>query len=235
MQGRRGRNRRQSRLLRIVLTLALGTVLLPLTTVSPPPPPPIPYPVYFLGDSITAGRAATLPRYTYRERLVADLRRDKRRNVMEMGRWGSGWRAANTLGAVDADPPSANTAVIVVEIGTNDVSGNLVGTNVTNPATFDAEYSQLIAEIQSAAPSATFVCLSVWWPAQAAIAYNATIARDCPGGHYADITSMFADSAFHGPAGVPENWYFAHWTTDTFHPNDAAMAAIAQLIETWLV
>lgn len=233
MGRRRRRHAWRSLLLRIVLTPGLGMVLLALTTFAPPPAPS-PYPVYFLGDSITAGRAATLPRYTYRERLIADLRRDKQHKVMATGEWGSGWRAANALGAVDADPPSASTAVIVVEIGTNDVSGNLTGTHVTDAATFDMEYSQLIATLQAAAPRATFVCLSVWWPAQASVAYNATIARDCPGGHYADITSMFAADAFHGPAGLPEDWYIAHWTTDTFHPNDAAMAAIARLIETWL-
>jgi lysophospholipase L1-like esterase len=220
-----------SRLLRIPLMVLLAAALFATTSFNRPQPTS--YPVYFLGDSLTAGRAATRPENGYRLLLLAHLRQNPRLTVKEEGVWRSGWRVADALAAAVANPPKAKTALVVVEIGTNDADGNLSPNpeRATNPADFAADYALLIAYLRAEAPSAQFVCVSTWWQASRSAFYNDTIERSCPHGKYVDITPLYANLAYHGPAGLDESWYSPGQVTDVFHPNDAGMAVIARSIE----
>jgi lysophospholipase L1-like esterase len=209
----------------------LPAIVLVTTTFHVQAAPPTLYPIYFLGDSLTAGRAATSPAHTYRQLLLAHLRENPHLSVSEGGVWQSGWRVADALAAVVDSPPQAATALIIVEIGTNDATGNQGIAQVTDPAEFAADYVQLIAYLQAEAPRAKIICLSTWWSMYLSTAYDSTIERYCPHGNYVDITKLYAEAVYHGPAGLEENWYRPGRLTDSFHPNDQGMAAIARKIE----
>src|SRR5689334_5356195 len=133
------------RLLRVMLVLLLPAIVLMTTSFHVQAAPPTTYPVYFLGDSLTAGRAATSPANTYRQLLLAHLRENPHLSVSEGGMWQGGWRMADALAAVVESPPQATTALIVVEIGTNDATGNQGIARVTEPDAFVTNYIQVIA------------------------------------------------------------------------------------------
>jgi lysophospholipase L1-like esterase len=222
-------------LLRISLLALMAAALLMTTSyTAAAPPQPKPYLVYFLGDSLTAGRAATSVENTFRRLLLAHLRQNPRYAVSETGLWRGGWRVADALAAAVDAPPRANTALIVIELGTNDASGNFGANRVTDPTDFATDYAQLVAYLQAEAPDAKIACLSTWWSADLSAAYNRTIQHFCPPGGHVDITTLYGNESYHGPAGLDESWYRPGWTTDTYHPNDAGMRAIARKIETSL-
>src|SRR5262249_24207264 len=151
------------RLLRVPPLILLAAILLTTTSFgTPTPAKPTPYPVYFVGDSLTAGRGATEPGAAYRPLLLTHLRQNPRLAIVAGGVWFGGWRVADALDAAVASPPHANTAVIVVEIGTNDASGNLMPGKFTSPSDFAVDYAQLIAYLRAEAPEAAILCLSVW-------------------------------------------------------------------------
>src|SRR5262249_3235949 len=101
----------------------------------------------------------------------------------------------------------------------------------TAPTDFDVDYMQLVAYLRAEAPSAKILCLSTWWSADLSAAYNQSIQADCPPGGYVNITLLYGNESYHGPAGLDESWYSPGGTTDTFHPNDRGMQAIAHKIE----
>jgi lysophospholipase L1-like esterase len=138
---------------------------------------------------------------------------------------------ADALAAAVAAPPQASTALIVVEVGTNDADGNPRPNPATSLTDFDVDYAQLIAYLRAEAPNAKILCLSTWWSADLSADYNHIIQVDCPLGGYVDITTLYGNEAYHGPAGIDESWYYPGWKTDTFHPNDRGMQAIAHKIE----
>jgi acyl-CoA thioesterase-1 len=184
--------------------------------------PETPYVVYFVGDSITEGFTATSWKDTYRFRVGAYLRQHRGLNVVETGVWYAGWRASNAIDAVTIAPPEADTHLIVVEIGTNDVH------NPNNTAMFHTEYVNLLALLRAAAPHASLVCLSVWRSEAVAQPFNAIIRPACSGGRYVDITALYANPANREPGGKPT---FLGQSTDTFHPNNTGHAAIAGAVE----
>ena len=185
--------------------------------------PRVPTPAYFVGDSITYGFTATTLTHTYRAQLETYLRQGQAARVVESGVWSPGWRAADALKAVIAHPPAADTRLLVVEIGTNNAA------HTHDPAAFDAQYRQIIGRLQAAAPGARLVCLSAWWQPGASQPYNAAIQRACASGMYVNITTLYANPAYRGPAGRKT---FLWQRTDDFHPNDAGHAAIALAVAT---
>lgn len=228
----RRRHRTLKSLLQLSLLLLLAALLVVTTSYTAAAPSrPHQYPVYFLGDSLTAGRAATNIENTFRLLLLAHLRQNPLYTVSESGSWHSGWRVADVLAAAVAAPPQASTALIVVEVGTNDADGNPRPNHATAPTDFDVDYTQLIAYLRAEAPNAKILCLSTWWSADLSAAYNHIIQVDCPPGGYVDITTLYGNESYHGPAGLDESWYSPGGTTDTFHPNDRGMQAIADKIE----
>ncbi|HEV8190264.1 MAG TPA: SGNH/GDSL hydrolase family protein [Ktedonobacterales bacterium] len=183
--------------------------------------PQSPYIVYFVGDSITEGFTATSWKDTYRFQVGAYLRQKRGFNVVETGVWHGGWRASDALKALAVAPPAADTRLVVLEIGTND------SIHTHSPATFQAEYIELVAQLHAAAPRAALLCLSVWGSAAIAQSYNDFIRPACSGGRYVDITSLYANPANREPGGKPT---FLGQPTDTFHPNNAGHAAIASAV-----
>ena len=180
-----------------------------------------PFVVYFAGDSITDGLTATSWN-AYRFRLEAYLRQNPGWEVFETGVWQGGWRASDALKALAATPPRADTHLIVVEIGTNDSKGQ------EDLATFTSDYSQMISQLLAKAPHARLLCLSAWWSPEEARPYNTVIQGTCSTSRYVDITTVFTNPLYKGPAGYPT---FQGWATDNFHPNSAGHAAIARAIE----
>ena len=198
-----------------------------------------PWPVYLVGESITAGRAATSEDKTWRRQVEAYMAHNTRYSVFEQttDTYSSGWKVADALKAVTDIPPRHDAAVLFIGIGTNDISGNEGATHITQTSSFVSTYAKLIATVRAAAPQALLVCFSVWWASSPVTTiYDTAIEHDCEAaqGRYLSLQTLFDDPAYHGPAGIPEDWYKPGWTTDTFHPNDHGEAAIAQLIESQL-
>src|SRR5262245_13160656 len=87
-------------LIRVFLTHRLLAALCATASFNATPPRPTAYPVYFVGDSITVGRAATKPENGFRELFLAHLRRNAHLVVDQAGVWRRGWRAADALEAI---------------------------------------------------------------------------------------------------------------------------------------
>src|SRR5262249_9153566 len=79
-----------------------------------------PWPVYLVGESITAGRAATGEDKTWRRQVEAYMAQDTRYNVFEQTKdtYSSGWKVADALKAVTHIPPRHDAAVLFIGIGT---------------------------------------------------------------------------------------------------------------------
>lgn len=198
---------------------------------------PIPYPIHFTGDSLTKGRSATLESLAYRPLVVAQTQAalGAHYGVYQAGNsaYASGWRASDALAALQAAGPRSDVRVFVVEIGTNDASGNIGASDPTDPATFATQYTAILDLLHTVAPSARLLCLSAWWDATLSIPYDTTIQSQCAahGGTSLDLQPLYTTAAYHGPAGLDESWYCGGCVTDDFHPNNAGMQAIASLIE----
>lgn len=197
------------------------------------------YGIYFVGDSLTKGRSATTEAQTFRK-LVAGYKQSKLGTSFVVYdqfpnlTYTSGWKIANAQAAVKAHPPTVATKLMVIEIGTNDLTGNQGTSPITPSATFIPAYGSLISTLHKEAPQARLVCLSVWSdPTVGSKKYDTAIQSDClaAGGKYVSLIAMYQTPSYHGPAGLPEDWYMPGWKTDTYHPNNAGQAAIARGVE----
>lgn len=198
-----------------------------------------PYPIYLVGDSITKGRAATWEGLCWRELVrvaLQDANPDKNVYLETESTFGSGWKVADAQAAVTATPPTPDTALIIVAIGTNDFDGNQGSSSRTTITAFRASYPALINGLHAAAPSARLLCVSVWEGTTSGsnvrsdfdtAIQNAALAV---GGAYVSIVDHYGNSNYHGPSGRPEDWYMPGWQTDVFHPNEPGHAAIATRI-----
>lgn len=200
---------------------------------------PVPYGIYFVGDSLTKGRSATTESQTFRK-LVAGYKQTKLGAGYAVSdqfpnlTYTSGWKIANAQAAVKAYPPTSSTKLMVIEIGTNDLTGNQGTSPITPSIKFIPAYGSMIATLHKEAPQAKLVCISVWSdPTVGSKKYDTAIQSDCiaAGGKYVSIIGTYQTAKNHGPAGLPEDWYMPGWKTDTYHPNNAGQAAIATGIE----
>jgi acyl-CoA thioesterase-1 len=184
---------------------------------------PAPTHILFVGDSLTVGFAATTAAQSYAEIVVATLHGVRINDSAQYGisALGVAQNFAITL------PPSGSDD-IVVELGTNDGE---------SPADFSTAYGQLLADLRQLNPTAHFVCVSPWQdPTSGNQSVNwASIQSACRQQHGSavDIYPFFLNNSFHGPSGATT---FLTGTRgfpdvrDSFHPNDAGHAAIAQAV-----
>lgn len=95
---------------------------------------------------------------------------------------------------------------------------------------FARRYKEYLNRVAGAPPDAKFLCLGVWAPAAAgrAAALDAAIAAGCEahGGQFVSLKELFDTAANRGPACAPV-WL---GTRDSFDPNDAGHAAIADAV-----
>ena len=176
----------------------------------------------FVGDSITHGLYATTQAQRFSDLVSQQL------GVNEINNSLAG-KVADILSALPAFP---RADVTVIELGTNDYSGfNPNGTFIPTPLqAFRGEYATLLKRAVRVSPFV--MCLGVWQPRNSpnsigvlAEAYDQVIWSLCP--HYGDLQALFANGAYHGPAGR-STWL---GPADDFHPNDAGHAAIATEVE----
>lgn len=138
----------------------------------------------------------------------------------EVGTYKSGYRLQDIASGF-AIPRGA--ALAVIELGTNDLVTN------TDTAVFARRYKEYLNRVAAASPDAKLLCLGVWGPAAGrAAALDAAITAGCDahGGEFVSLKELFDTAANRGPAGA------SVWlgTRDTFHPNDAGHAAIADAV-----
>jgi len=175
--------------------------------------------VFFSGDSLTAGEFSTTEDTSFRRLVTAQVR--QRGPVEEVGTYKSGYRLQEIASGF-AIPQGAGLAV--VELGTNDLAAN------TDNALFARQYKDYLNRVVAASPDAKLLCLGVWAPAAAGrtTALDAAITAGCQahGGQFISLKELFDAPANRGPAGAPV-WL---GTRDTFHPNDAGHAAIADAV-----
>lgn len=208
--------------------LANRAVLQPVATpASPPVPAPTPNGrVLAHGDSITFGVGASTATRGYAYQVVMGLR--ARHLGMAESYLLHGVPSGTTADLLSdmADMHSVECAdLVIVELGTNDAwsSATLDG--------FRAQYTRLLTQLRQQSPSAQLVGLTCWRdPKQTTpsgklvSAFNTVIAQtlstQAASGptHTIDLGPLFLTAGYHSTTG------------DTFHPNDAGHAAIAQAI-----
>jgi lysophospholipase L1-like esterase len=175
--------------------------------------------VFFSGDSLTAGEFSTTEDTSFRRLVTARL--GQRGPVEEVGTYKSGHRLQDIASGF-AIPQGAGLAI--VELGTNDLAAN------TDNALFTRQYKEYLNRVVAASPDAKLLCLGVWAPAAASrtTALDAAITAGCQahGGQFVSLKELFDAPNNRGPAGAPV-WL---GTRDTFHPNDAGHAAIADAV-----
>lgn len=184
--------------------------------------------VCILGDSLTWGSVASFPYNAYPYKLFEALKARDNGSMIEQ--WIVGVPGILTAG-MTANMQQMGCIPIadlyIIELGTNDFTNN-------NPAaTFQAQYDTVLLQalIHKAAPWATLVALGTW---QDPATVNTT-------GAPASLYNSIIEDGVYNKAGNPIALYFDlgdfyntpsyHNTTgDTFHPNDAGHAAIANMI-----
>jgi acyl-CoA thioesterase-1 len=173
-----------------------------------------------VGDSLAAGRFAGTQDEAFPQRVAAAM--PARLELYAV--------PGATTAALAAQAVPGRGAVVVVEAGTNDFLYQ------TPRRRFAEDYRALVAKVTAASPGAKLVCLTIWIPKDVAAqtpakipvsSYDATIRRACAAGAVADISPVSAQAGMRGPAGRPT---FVG-PGDSFHPNSAGHAAIAQAIE----
>lgn len=176
--------------------------------------------VVFLGDSITQGQHTDDFTQDYTWQTVLGLRAKSARNAQQYLFDGVGGATVGAflghLQALNLHP--SNAQLIVVELGTNDYLNNVP------PATVEQNYMTLLLYLAANNPVARLVALTVWGDPVAESAYNSAIAQAAAiwtgvgGRAIVDLGPLFLNPLNHWPTG------------DTFHPNDAGQAAIAQAV-----
>ncbi|MCC3266566.1 SGNH/GDSL hydrolase family protein [Arthrobacter gengyunqii] len=172
-----------------------------------------------VGDSLANGAAATTPALSFREIVGAQLAAKATVNSVLAGKAGQG---------IDLIAPQALKAgsdfdVIVVEVGTNDVTTS--NPTQAEAAAFADSYIRFLSELRSQSPAAALVCLGPWRNADVASAFEEAVEVACTeqGGkfralskHYTVKENRWRDGSM--PDGTP---------TDNFHPSDLGHADIA--------
>lgn len=163
-----------------------------------------------LGDSISAGRYATVQGNTF-PFVVADelgMRLDLIARSGTKAAWGT-----QQVAAVNA----AHPALVTIELGTNDVGFN------TAPDAFAAQYDAIVAAVSN--PGTQVICIGSWLPSGQ---FDQMIQSACArhGGSFVGLDGFYAVNAFHAADGGPSYLGRADW----FHPGDQGHAAIAAAI-----
>lgn len=240
--------RRLAALTLLCVVLLSGCASVQAASAPPRKAPPNPinpnFGLWFGGDSITFGRSATDEAHAYRPLVAAfeALRLAPRKHVYTEYKpdsttqsgltWQSSWRTANLLTNAALYPPTPDTGIVIVAIGTGD--SGFTGSTPTPLATFASQYAQLIALLVAHAPMAEYICVGPWMASANTQPYEDVIAADCPGGRFVDVSDLYDNSAvYKGPAGIPSPW-LGNYVTDSVHPNNAAMGVWAQRIEAYL-
>lgn len=185
----------------------------------------------FIGDSLTAGLFASTEDKDFRQQFLYRLRqRDPDSGQTSSSTGLSGKTVGYMVDYLNANPSQipADEDLIVIELGTNDVSGH------TDLSTFRSQYSQLMDLLASKSPNAVYMCLGVWQPKDATSTqlggeeFDAYIKSNCQAhaGIFVDITPLYGNNSYHGPQGVST----FSGTSDWFHPNDSGHSAIADLL-----
>ncbi len=174
--------------------------------------------VVFIGDSIAAGYFATTEASSFRGLVRA-------RFVCSSELIGLyGWRSE------DVDPASITAAagdIVVVEMGTNDVTGNPGGVPGP-PADLEANLRTVAEAARAGNAACRLIFLSVWGVAPARRPYDARIAVVAAdyGRHFVSIAAIKDNFANSMPKGVAT--YVG--VSDGWHPNNAGHAAIATAV-----
>lgn len=182
-----------------------------------PPLPAVPK-VVFIGDSIAAGYFATTEASSFRGLVRA-------RFVCSSELIGLyGWRSE------DVDPASITAAagdIVLVEMGTNDVTGYPSGVPGP-PADLEANLRTVAEAARAGNAACRLLFLSVWESAPARRPYDARIAAVAAdyGRHFVSIAAIKDDPASSMPAGAAT--YVG--LSDGWHPNNSGHAAIAAAV-----
>jgi lysophospholipase L1-like esterase len=163
-----------------------------------------------LGDSISAGRFATVSGTTFPSDVAAKL--GMRLDLIARSGTKAAW-GAQQVAAVNAAQP----ALVTIELGTNDVGFN------TPVDAFSAQYEAIVSGVS--APDRQVLCVGSWLPSAA---FDQIIQAACErhGGTFVSLQGFYAVNAFHAADGGPSYLGRADW----FHPGDEGHAAIAAAI-----
>lgn len=171
------------------------------------------------GDSLSNGAAATSPERSFREVIGSKLSAGTPVEIVLAGKAGQG---------VDLIAPQALEAgddfdVIVVEVGTNDVTTS--APTAAEAEAFSNSYRTFVAGLRVKSPRAALVCLGPWRDAKVGAEFEAAIATVCEeqGGKYRPLSQHYgvAENRWRDgvmPDGTP---------VDNFHPSDLGHADIA--------
>lgn len=177
--------------------------------------------VLFVGDSLTNGYYATTRQQAFAEQVRAALSADG--PVVSFTSATNGG-TLSTVAATLVLPPRLDLAI--VELGTNDRGR-------TDIHRFTASYGRLVASIRAASPDAALVCVGAWTTGSRPgdDSYDRAIEAQCEasGGRFASLAGI-RGAATVGPLGSPT----FQGDRDSFHPNDAGHAAIAEAIRATL-
>ena len=188
---------------------AIVTPPIPKTANPLPLPAAGPLKVAIVGDSIGAGRYASLPGKRFARLVLAAL--SARGPVSGIEPAATGTSPMPTAVTV---PSGMN--LVVLEVGTDDM-------RVERVSDFRTAFEALVAQVRSASPNADLVCAGTW--SATGGLYDAVIQRACTGANsrYVPLQALYDTPAFHGPAGKAT----AYGPSDGLAPNDAGHRAIA--------
>jgi acyl-CoA thioesterase I len=188
---------------------AIATPPIPKTANPLALPAASPLKVAIVGDSIAAGRYASVPDKRFRALVLAAL--SARGPVSPIEPAVTGTSPMSTAVAVQS---GAN--LVVLEVGTDDM-------RVERVSDFQTAFGALVAQVRSASPKAELVCAGTW--SATGGLYDAVIQRACtgPNSRYVPLQALYDTPAFHGPAGKAT----FSGPADGIAPNDAGHRAIA--------
>ncbi|MBC9735328.1 SGNH/GDSL hydrolase family protein [Nocardioides marmotae] len=169
--------------------------------------------VLVAGDSLSQGRFALKARNGYVRRVERALDEHWDATATVVG--DSGRQSFD----VTPDVPRRAFDLVILELGTNDATGNY--------AAFSENYSDLVRAVRKQSPDAGLVCLGSWQTEYRASLVDATIDRTCTeaDGVYVDLNELYLDENLRGPEGAQG----VYGVSDNFHPNDAGHGAMAEL------
>lgn len=179
--------------------------------------------IWFLGDSLTAGYDASSAQNSFvalfRQACVGDgLSLVFHSANLYGGRIGDGLRQAKAEGSFSPD-------VVVLQFGENDRPWNL---------SFKDAYQGLVRELFRGGRRPLVAAFSVWDPSGSDSALMDQDIRELmteAGGVFVDISKAAAEPA-NRQAGRDVSWLNdpQHLTSDSFHPNDAGHARMAEAL-----
>ena len=182
--------------------------------------PPVAGRLLVLGDSLASGLYASSENTTY-ARLVADGMGMQlaRRHVSTLELAVVEWQGVK----------SWRPEIIVLEVGLNDVSHDLVNDN------WGIRYHNLVSEMRGS--GATVIVVTTFWggiqphhPKYTTYMTVNQVIRETPGAILADVWKATVDCDYCVSSASDESYFPPNYRGDGFHPNDAGHVMIAATI-----